>query len=141
MYKRHKHDIIVILALLGFADSVYLTVSKVLGIAVPCDLTHGCETVLTSKYSMFLGWPLSAWGIVFFAGIIVAALLANHYQLWKKLLTLGLAVGSLGALALLSLQFFVIKSVCQYCLLSDTLIILLLVLDLNIEHQNHQNLS
>lgn len=135
LHKKHKYDIILILSLIGFADSIYLAVTKALGYAVPCDLTHGCETVLSSKYSVMLGLPLADWGIVFFAGIIVAALMANHYQLWRKLLTLGLALGSLGALVFLFLQFFVIKQVCQYCLLSDLLTIFLLILDINIEQQ------
>lgn len=142
MHNKHKHDILVILALIGFADAVYLSVTKALGYAVPCDLTHGCETVLSSKYSMFFGVSLANWGIVFFSGIIIAALLANHYNLWKKLLTLGLSLGALGALVFLSLQFFVIKQVCQYCLLSDILAIIMLILDINIEHREKlQNIA
>jgi uncharacterized membrane protein len=141
MHRRHKHDIIVILSMLGFADSVYLTVYKVLGIAIPCTITHGCETVLSSKYSAFLGVPLAVWGIVFFSGIIVAALLANHYQLWRKLLTVGLGLGSLASLIFLALQFFVIKQVCQYCFLSDVLTIILLLLDMNIEHYHPPHLE
>jgi uncharacterized membrane protein len=141
MHRRHKHDIIVLLALLGFADSVYLTVYKSLGIAIPCTITHGCETVLSSKYSVFLGVPLAVWGIAFFSGVIVAALLANHYQVWKKLLTIALALGSLGALVFLGLQFFVIKQICQYCLVSDVLTIILLLVDLNIEYYHPPNLE
>jgi uncharacterized membrane protein len=141
LHRRHKHDIIVLLSLLGFADSVYLTVYKVLGLSIPCTITHGCETVLSSKYSSILGVPLAVWGIVFFSGIIIAALLANHYAVWRKLLTLGLALGSVAALIFLSLQFFVIKQVCQYCLVSDVLTILLLIIDLNIEHHRPNELS
>jgi uncharacterized membrane protein len=140
-HRKHKYDIIVILSLLGFADSVYLTVTKALGVAVPCDLTHGCGTVLSSQYSMFLGVPLAVWGIVFFSGTIIAALLANHYAVWRRLLTVGLGVGSLASLVFLALQFFVIKEVCQYCLVTDVLAIALLVLDLNIEHQKMPDLG
>jgi len=136
MYKQHKHDIIVLLALVGFATSIYLTVTKYLGVAVPCDLTQGCETVLSSKYSVIFGIPLSVLGIAFFSSVIVSALLANHYAVWRKILTFVLGAGSLGSLVFLSLQFFVIKQVCQYCLLVDVLTIVLLVLDLNIEHRN-----
>ena len=141
MHRRHKHDIIVIASMLGFATSVYLSVYKSLGIAIPCTLTHGCDTVLSSKYSMFLGVPLANWGIVFFSGIIIAALLANHYQIWKKLLTLGLSLGSVASLIFLSLQFFVIKQVCQYCLVTDVLTVILLIIDLNIEHRRNTDLE
>lgn len=135
MYHRHKHDIIVILGLLGFGISVYLATAHYLGFQVPCDITGGCETVLTSKYSMLLGLPLAVWGIAFFSATIVAALLANHYQVWKRFLTIGLGLGSLAALVFLSLQFFVLKKICQYCLTTDLLTIVLFLLDLNIEHQ------
>lgn len=126
---------IVVLAVVALAVSVFLSVTKHLGIAVPCDLTKGCEFVTQSKYSMFLGRPLSDWGILFTSGVIVSALLANHYPLWRKLLTWLLAVGSVGAVAFLCIQFFVLKAVCQYCLLVDITTIFMLLWDLNIEHR------
>jgi uncharacterized membrane protein len=133
MLKKHKHDIIAILALLGFGVSLYLSIAHYLGYLVPCDITHGCETVLASKYSMFLGFPLAVWGVAYFTAVIAASLLANHYKVWRKILTIILSLGAAAALVFLSLQFFVIKKVCQYCFTTDSLSIILLLLDLNIE--------
>ena len=135
MHRKHKHDIIVILSVLGFGISLYLAVAHYLGYTVPCDVTHGCEAVLNSKYSMFLGLPLSVWGVGYFIAVIISALLANSYALWKKILTILLSLGALASLVFLSLQFFVIKKVCQYCLTADLLSILLFILDINIEHR------
>ena len=135
MHKKHKHDIIVILAVLGFGISLYLAVAHYLGYAVPCDITHGCEAVLNSKYSVFFGLPLGVWGVGYFTAVIISALLANSYRLWKKILTGLLCLGALASLVFLSLQFFVIKKVCQYCLTTDLLSILLFILDINIEHR------
>ena len=135
MHKRHKHDIIVILGVVGLGISLYLAITHYLGYTVPCDITHGCEVVLNSKYSMLLGLPLSVWGIAYFSAVIVSALLANHYLVWRKILTLVLGVGALASLCFLSIQFFIIKKVCQYCLTTDILSILLFILDLNIEHK------
>ena len=139
MHRRHKYDIIIFLSLLGFGISVYLTASHYLGVVLPCDITKGCEQVLTSKYSSLLGLPLSVWGIGFFVLVILSSLLANHYSKWKKILTLLLGAGSLAALVFLALQFFVIKKVCQYCLTVDILTIVLFLLDLNIEHKKTQD--
>ncbi len=139
MYKRHKYDIIVILAVVGFGVSVYLAVSHYLGIAVPCDITGGCEVVLNSKYSSFLGLPLSVWGSAYFFGVIISALMANHYPNWRKLLTFLLGFGALSSLVLLGIQFFVLKKVCQYCLVVDVLNIILFILDINIEHKSENN--
>ncbi len=135
MHRKHKHDIIVILAVFGFGVSLYLAISHYLGFTVPCDLTHGCETVLSSKYSVLLGLPLAVWGVAYFSAVIVSALLANHYDLWKNILTGLLSTGSLAALVFLSLQFFIIKKICQYCLTTDLLSLLLFVLDLNIDYR------
>lgn len=135
MHRRHKYDIIAFLSLIGFADSVYLATSHYLGFTVPCDITKGCETVLSSQYSSFIGLPLSVWGIVFFTSVLGAALLANHYAIWRKILTWFLGLGALASLVLLAIQFFVIRQVCQYCLVTDLLTIVLFVLDLNIEHR------
>jgi uncharacterized membrane protein len=136
--KNHKHDIIVILALIAFGISLFLSISHYLGFAVPCTITHGCETVLSSKYSIFLGLPLAVWGVAYSSAVIISALMANHYAAWRKILTVLLSLGALASLTFLSLQFFVIKKICEYCLTTDLLNILLLILDINIEHKSHQ---
>ncbi|MBL8029767.1 MAG: vitamin K epoxide reductase family protein [Candidatus Doudnabacteria bacterium] len=137
MHRRHKYDILVIFSTLALAVSVYLSVAKAMSISVPCDITGGCESVLSSKYSEIMGVPLSTVGIVYFSLILVTALLANHYRKAQKALTWFLAAGSLGSLVFLFLQFFVIRAVCQYCLLTDLTTILMFILDINIEHKAH----
>src|SRR5438270_146175 len=136
MHQKHKYDILSFLAVLGLCVALYLTITHYLGFTVPCNITHGCEVVLNSKYSMVFGLPLSLWGVGYFALVFICSLLANHYLLFRRLLTVLLAVGSLASLVFLSLQFFVIKKVCQYCLTADVLTIILLLLDLNIERRD-----
>ncbi len=141
MHRRHKHDIIIVLALIGFGVSMFLAVSHYLGYLVPCDITHGCEAVLNSKYASFVGLPLSVWGAAFFVGVILSSLLANHYILWRRLLSILLGLGALGSLALLIIQFFVIKKVCQWCFTTDVLTIIMFLWDLNIEHKERDELQ
>lgn len=133
MYKKHKYDIIVILAVLGLGVSLYLSVTHYLGYAVPCDITHGCEVVLNSKYSSVFGVPLSVLGVVYFSAVLICGLLANHYAAWRKALTILLGLGALASLGFLSIQFFILKKVCQYCLATDVLSLLIFILDINIE--------
>jgi len=136
MHKKHKYDIISLLAVVALGVSLYLSITHYLGYAVPCSVTHGCETVLNSKYSVVWGVPLSVLGVVFFFSVFVSSLLANHYVFFKKLLTVLLSIGSLASLVFLSLQFFVIKKICEYCFTTDSLTIIMLLLDINIEHRN-----
>ncbi len=139
MHKRHKHDIIILISLIGFGIGLYLTIYHYLGYAIPCNVTKGCETVLNSRFSTILGMPLSLLGLVYFVGIIFSSLMANHYAAWKKILTVLLSFGALGSLLLLADQFLVIKKVCQYCFTVDTLIILMFLWNLNVEHSNNIN--
>lgn len=141
MVKKHKYDIIVILSVLALCVSVYLSIAKALSLAVPCDFTGGCETVLSSKYSMLLGLPLSTWGIFYFSLLIITSLFANHYNNARKALKLFLALGTLGSLSFLSIQFFVLKAVCQYCLLTDSLTIVMFLWDLNLEFHQKPNVN
>lgn len=134
MYKKHKFDIIIIFALLAFSVSLYLAISHYMNFLIPCSVTKGCESVLSSKYSSVYGIPLSVLGVAYFAGVIVTALLANHYIIFRRILTIFLGIGALFSLVFLFLQFFVIKKVCQYCLVIDFTGILLLIFDINIEH-------
>lgn len=134
MKTKHKHDAIIVISLLSFGISLYLAMSHYLGFVVPCDITHGCETVLTSKYSVFLGLPLGVWGVFYSVAVIISSLLANHYRVWEKLLLILLGFGAALSLVFLGLQFFVIKKVCQYCLTVDLLNLFLFIWDINIEH-------
>ena len=73
--KKHKYDIIALLALLAFGVSLFLSISHYLDLTVPCSITHGCEIVLTSKYSIFLGLPLAVWGVAYSAAVIFSSLM------------------------------------------------------------------
>src|SRR6266511_3379544 len=63
------------LALLGFADSTFLTVKHFSGGIIPCSLTS-CETVLTSSYSEIFGIPLALFGAVYYLSLVVLAIIA-----------------------------------------------------------------
>ena len=64
-----------LLALVGLADSVYLTISHYTKEPVPCSIVEGCETVLTSSYAEVAGVPIAAFGAAayFFAFSLAVA--------------------------------------------------------------------
>src|SRR3989344_4571381 len=112
--------IFLVLALFGFLDASYLTVQHYLGAIPPCFVTTGCETVLTSPYSVFLGLPVSLLGAVFY--LLLFLLLAAYFDTKKSKLVLWAAylapIGFLSSLFLLYIQFFILKELCSYCLVS-----------------------
>lgn len=106
-------------ALIGFADSAYLTAQHVLGFVPPCTL-KGCEVVLASLYSQVGPVPLAALGLIYYGLVLV--LLVAYLDSWNRrflhIAAWVVSAGFLATLYLLYLQFFVIHAVCQYCLLS-----------------------
>src|SRR5688500_9886146 len=65
-----------LVALVGLADSVYLTVHHFTAEPVPCSIISGCETVLTSPYAEIAGVPLAALGAAAYFAAFSLALLA-----------------------------------------------------------------
>ena len=108
-----------VVALVGLADSVYLSVKHFTAEPVPCSLVEGCEKVLTSPYAEIAGVPIAAAGAAaYFIAFALAVLAAyGDRRMWK--LFGGLATLMAGfSLWLIFLQAFVIGAFCQFCLIS-----------------------
>jgi uncharacterized membrane protein len=106
-------------ALVGLADSIYLTVKHLTAEPVPCSLISGCETVLTSSYAEIAGVPLAAFGAAAYFGAFSLAMLGAFGNRTAWFLFGIMSVGMAGfTLWLLYLQAFVIGAFCQFCLLS-----------------------
>ncbi len=104
----------------GFLDATYLAAQHYLGTIPNCSIFSGCEEVLTSPYATIAGVPLALLGAIYYLAVFLTTVLyldtKDHRYL--KLAALFTTVGFLVSLALLYLQFFVIGSLCLYCLVS-----------------------
>jgi uncharacterized membrane protein len=109
-----------LVALIGLADAVYLTVEHVTGQSVRCTVTGGCSEVLSSSYATIAGrFPLAALGaIAYFTVFSLATLSAFGYTSLRKLLAIVVGLMFVTTLWLLYVQAFIIEHFCQYCLLS-----------------------
>ena len=116
-------------ALLGVADSIYLTVHHYTATPVPCSVVEGCETVLTSAYAQIAGIPLAVFGAAaYFTAFSLAILAAfGDRRMWTFF---GIVVVLMGLFTswLIYLQAFVIGAFCQFCLLSAATTFTLLIL-------------
>lgn len=132
---RSLSKILVLVILVGIADTAYLTINHYSGGDIKCIITEGCEVVLTSQYSKIFSIPLAVLGLAFYTGMFV---IANLYDIYKekyvlKLVTAGGAVGFVMSLMFLYLQLFVLKAFCFYCLtslVSSTTIFVLAIISL-----------
>ncbi len=108
-----------VVALVGLADSIYLTIHHLTAEPVPCSLVSGCETVLTSAYAEFAGIPIAAFGAAaYFAAFALAVYAAYGTRLaWTLFGALAVVMAGI-SVWLLYLQAFVIGAFCQFCLVS-----------------------
>ena len=118
-----------LLAVVGLADSIYLTVEHLAGRSVPCTITGGCEQVLNSAYATVGGLPLSGLGaLAYFTAFSLATLAAFGYRKAADLLLILVVLMLAVSVYLFILQAFVIKAFCQFCLLSAAITLLLALL-------------
>ncbi len=104
---------LVVLSILGVADSIYLLIYKLTGNSQMCLGSGGCHDVNFSTYSEIYGIPVSALGIAAFLAITVIALLESRLSLAREhgpLLVFGIALTGVGFSAYLTyLELYVIK--------------------------------
>ncbi|MEO5857651.1 MAG: vitamin K epoxide reductase family protein [Pyrinomonadaceae bacterium] len=108
-----------VLAIVGLADSAYLTVSHYTKTPVPCSIVEGCETVLTSSYAEIAGIPIAAFGAVaYFVAFSLGVLAAyGNRAAWTLFGAQAFLMAAVSAY-LIYLQAFVIGAFCQFCLVS-----------------------
>ncbi len=119
-----------VLGFAGFLDATYLTILHYKNAFPPCSVTGGCESVLTSQYSIILGVPISLLGSLFYLLIMFFALAVFHSK--RKVFAHGLFLASLSGLfvsaVLFFVQFFILQAFCQYCLLSEIISLAIFVI-------------
>jgi uncharacterized membrane protein len=114
--------VLAVLALVGLLLSAYLTWTHLRGVAPVCvGGSGGCETVQTSRYSEILGVPVAVLGLAGYAGLLFSTLLPREGAVF-----FGLFVALVGVLFsgyLTWLELFVIRAVCQWCVVSAALMV------------------
>ncbi|MCX6734696.1 MAG: vitamin K epoxide reductase family protein [Candidatus Peregrinibacteria bacterium] len=120
---------LIIVSFIGFLDASYLTIAHYTGLALRCSVFSGCEQVTTSPYSVVLGIPVALMGVLYYLTILLATLF--YYDSRKSYLPKYIAWATNAGLAasvwFVFLQLFVIKAICQYCMISATTSTLLFI--------------
>lgn len=104
----------------GFVDATYLTISHFRGASLLCNISSGCDQVTTSTYSTLLGLPVALIGLVFYLTVFI--LIIAYWDMGRdflpKIILAISAVGFCFSIWFVSVMAFVIKALCQYCLVS-----------------------
>ena len=124
--------IVAALALAGIFISVYLTLYKLGAIGVLSCSIGSCETVNTSRWSMFLGLPVAAWGLLFYVDVFIIALLGTTARFEYEpaisvVLVAQAAIGVLFSAWLTYLELGVIHAICIWCVTSAVIVLTILL--------------
>ena len=63
-----------LIALAGIFVALYLTLYKLGYIGTLACAVGSCETVQTSKWATFLGFPVAAWGVAYYIAVLAISL-------------------------------------------------------------------
>jgi Predicted membrane protein len=115
------------LALAGIFVALYLFLYKI-GVVGNLSCSIGsCETVNLSRWALFLGAPVAAWGVGFYVVMFILALasLQDRYSDSTgitKIIAGASGIGFVFTVWLTYLELFVIHAVCQWCVISALLV-------------------
>ena len=123
------------LALIGVFVAAYLTLYKIGAIGELTCSVQGCETVNSSRWATFLGFPVAAWGVAFYVATFMVALIgtAERFEEDRNIsqaLTLMSGAGVLFTAWLTYLELFVIHAICIWCVTSAVIVTAIFVLSL-----------
>ncbi len=124
-----------VLALIGLADSAYLTWVKLAHQEAQCNLGIGdCYTVNTSRYSEIYGIPIALLGFLAYLSIFLFLVFERQHPLLQEYVPLavfGISFAGVVYSAYLSyIEAVVLRAWCPYCVLSAVLITLIFLLSL-----------
>ncbi len=129
MFKK-KSFWMLLLSLIGIIDAAYLTYVHFNLDRSGCAIDGGCNAVLTSSYSEFMGIPLAFFGLLYYLAIFGGTLLykkSRDKKLFKLVKRLTI-VGFVTSLYLVYIQLQILDSICPFCMTSAVTSTLLFVI-------------
>src|SRR6478672_6888379 len=135
-----RRMIVAALALAGIFVAVYLLLYK-LGVVghLSCNI-GSCETVNTSRWATFMGAPVAAWGVGYYIGVFVLAMVSTGERYadsvgMSKLLAFVAGTGLLFSAYLTYLELFQIHAICAWCVVSAIIVTIVFLVSLADVHK------
>ncbi|MBI2450744.1 MAG: vitamin K epoxide reductase family protein [Parcubacteria group bacterium] len=122
-----KYFIILILAVIGIADTAYIYYKKRKGSKLVCYVGENCDSVIHSQYSEIFGVPVEIIGNFYFIFVVIFILTKRFFNFQIFGLTpwdIFLGITSFGALfsvIFVYIQAVVLKEWCEYCMVAHIL--------------------
>lgn len=122
-----------VLALIGLADSAYLSYTKLVNTSIYCGPgSTACDAVSNSIFGQVMGIPVAYLGLAAYLALIALLALETRGEFWAAngpILIFGLTLfGTLFSLYLQYTSLFILREVCPYCVISAGVQIALFVI-------------
>lgn len=125
-------NLIAILAITGFLIAAYIYGKKKAKKKLVCPRYSNCDTVIHSDYSKIFGIPVEILGMIYYVFIGSAYTIVFIFGLWSAnvgILLVGISMCAvLFSIYLVSIQAFVLRHWCVWCLSSAIISILIFIL-------------
>ncbi len=120
------------MAIIGFADSVYLTYVKLASAYDSCIGIGRCDIVNQSRFSELWGQPVALFGALTYLGLLALVIGERIKPEWQEVLQMaffGLStVGLLFSAYLTYIEIAVLHAICPYCVVSAIVIAIMWVI-------------
>lgn len=129
-----EYIFIALISLLGIILSNYLWKKKNSKGKLVCVIGKDCKKVIDSKYSKIFGIDNIILGLLYYIFILFLSISAIAYSpltqlnLFYMILLVSSSISLIVSLYLTSIQIFVIKDLCEYCLASAIINLMLFLI-------------
>jgi len=118
------------LALIGFADSIYLSWLKLTNGTAACANIGDCEAVNNSPYAEIAGIPIAILGAGAYLAMVFFLVIESRAEFWREnssVIVFGLSLaGVLYSAYLTYVEVAILHAICPYCVISAILLVALL---------------
>ena len=121
----------IVMAVIGLADSIYLTWIKLANATASCAGIGDCDAVNSSPYAEFAGIPIALFGAGAYLVMLLLLLLENKSEFIADngpmgVLLISLA-GVLYSIYLTYVEIAILHAICPYCVVSAVVITVILI--------------
>ena len=121
---------LIFLSLIGFSVSAYLYHSKTRNKKLYCFIGQDCDDVVKSKYGKTFGIENTLVGIIYYGLVFSYGAFLNRNIFIGNIIYYFIVIASIASAVfsvyLTSVQAFVLKKWCEYCLISSAVSILIM---------------
>jgi len=124
-------SVLIILSVAGFFIASYIYRKKRAKKKLICPRRSNCDTVIHSDYSRILGIPVEGLGALYYVFVFIAyvfVLITGYWSDSLALIFIGISICAvLFSVYLVSLQAFILKQWCAWCISSAFISILIFI--------------